>query len=126
MALLSLAPINLVAGGASPTDLTAALTASPLGANTGVLFQNTGREVLVVQTNATGTTTVTSDIGTTVQGQAVPGVAPGAAQPLSDIRIYGPFPSQYNRQDGTNDIEVDLGTPANVAGVVVLHLPGVI
>lgn len=127
MSLLTLTPVSLVAGGGSPTSLTSALSASPLGSNTGVLFQNTGHEVLVVQTNATtGGTTVTSDIGTTVQGQTVPGVAPGAAQAVSTIAMYGPYPSQYNRQDGTNDIEVDFGTPANVSGVVVVHIPGVI
>lgn len=126
MALLTLTPISLVAGGGSPTDLTAALTASPLGANTGILFQNTGHEVVFVQTNATaGGTTVTSDIGTKVQGQTVPGVS-GGTQPVSDIRMYGPFPSQYDVQDGTEDVEIDFGTPANVSGVVVVKIPGVI
>ena len=126
MSLLTLSPISLVAGGGTPTGLTAALAASPLGSNTGVLFQNTGHEVVVVQTNATsGGTTVSSDIGTTVQGQTVPPVSGGTQAP-STIEIYGPFPSQYDKQDGTNDIEMDFGTPANVTGVVVLKIPGVI
>ena len=125
MTVLTVNPTNLNAGGASPTSLTAALAASPLGSNTGIKFQNTGHEVVAVQTNATsGGTTVSSDIGTTVQGQTVPAV-PGGTQPLSTIQMYGPYPSQYDQQDGTNDVEIDFGTP-NVSGVVVVHVPGVI
>ena len=124
--LLTVTPAVLTAGGASPTSLTALLAAGGLGSNTGILFQNSGREIVFVQTNATsGGTTVTSDIGTTVQGQTVPGIAPGSAQAASTIQMYGPYPSQYDRQDGTYDIEIDFGTPANVSGVVVVHLPGV-
>jgi hypothetical protein len=82
---------------------------------------------VLVQTNATaGGTTVTSDIGTKVQGQTVPGVAPGSAQAASKILAYVPYPSQYNKSDGTENIEIDFGTPANVSGVVVLKIPGVI
>ena len=126
MSLLTLTPVVLTAGGASPTDLTAALAASPLGGNTGIVFQNTGKEVVYVQTNATaGGTTVSSDIGTTIQGQTVPAV-PGGTQPLSDLRMYGPYPSQYDRQDGTSNVEIDFGTPANISGVVVVRMPGVI
>src|SRR6266487_4170866 len=104
MTLLTLTPTNLVAGGGSPTDITDAFVS--IGSNTGVLFQNTGHEIVLVQTNSTGTTTVTSDIGTTVQGQTVPGVAPGSAQSASKIYSYGPYPTQYDKQDGTNDIEI--------------------
>ncbi len=126
MSLLTLTPTVLAAGGGSPSNLTALLAAGALGSNTGVLFTNSGREILVVQTGSGGSTTVTSDIGTTVQGQTVPGVAPGSAQAASTIQLYGPYPSQYDRQDGTSDIEVDFGTAANVEGVVLLYLPGVI
>jgi hypothetical protein len=125
MTLLTLTPIQLTPGGGSPTDLTAALTASPLGSNTGIVFENTGHEIVIVSTNSTGNTTVTSDIGTTVQGQAVPGVS-GGTQPASDIRIYAPYPSQYDKQDGTYDVEIDFGTEADIAGVVVIRIPGVI
>ena len=124
MSLLALTPIDLTPGGATPTDLTAALTASPLGSNTGVTFPNTGREIVIVQTNATGASIQTSDIGTTVQGQTVPGIA-SPSQAASDISIYGPYPSQFDKQDGTDDVEIDFGTEADIAGVVVLRLPGV-
>lgn len=125
MTLLSLSPTNLAVGGGSPTDISAAAFTS-IGANTGVLFQNTGREILLVQTGSGGSTTVTSDIGVTVQGQTVPGVAPGSAQPASKTYVYGPYPAQYDEQNGTQDIEVDFGTQANVSGVLLLHIPGVI
>jgi hypothetical protein len=123
--LLTVSPTTLTAGGGSPTNLTSALSGSPLSSNTGILFQNTGHEVVVVQTGSGGSTTVSSDIGTTVQGQTVPAVS-GGTQAASQIVLYGPYPSQYDRQDGTNDIEIDFGTGANVSGVVVLHIPGVI
>lgn len=123
MSLLTLAPVTLTPGGGNPQDITDGFTS--LGSNTGVLFQNTGREVLLVMTNSTGPSAVTSEIGTTVQGQAVPGVAPGSPQPASKLFAYGPYPSQYDKQDGTSDVEIDLGTVANITGVLLLRIPGV-
>lgn len=124
MSLQTVAPTNL-AGSATATDLTAALAAGTLGGGvTGILFQNTGHELVFVQTNSSGNTTDTSDIGVTIQGQAVPGIA--VTEAASKIYIFGTFSSQFNKTDGTNDIEMDFGTPADIAGVVVLHVPGAI
>lgn len=120
VALLTLAPVHLSLGGGSPTDLTTALAGSPLGSNTGVVMPNDLRTILVVQ--ATAATTVTSLIGTTVQGQTVPGVAGDIA--AAGIYFYGVYPSQYDRPDGTTDIEVDFGTPGSVTGVVAISIPG--
>lgn len=120
MTLLNLTAVQLGQGGGSPSNLTSALTA--LGSNTGVLFPNTGREILVVSVGSTPTTP-TSDIGTTVQGQSVPGVS-GGALPTSAISILGPWPSQYDRQDGTLDVEIDFSAQTNVS-VALLHIPGV-
>jgi hypothetical protein len=124
--LLTLTPISLTSGGGSPTNLTAALAASALGSNTGIVFANSGHEVVYIQTNSTGSTTVTSDIGTTVLGETVTSVVASPAQAASTIQMYGPYQSQYDRQDGTHDVEIDIGTPANVSGVVVVYQPGVI
>lgn len=125
MTLLALTATQLVQGGGTPFNLTAALAASPLGSNTGITFPNTGRETVYVQTNATsGGTTVTSDIGTTVQGQAVPGIQ--VTQAPSLIQRYGPYPSQYDAPGGANTVEIDFGTPANVSGVVVVRQGGVV
>lgn len=121
--LQTISPTQLAVGGAGPLDLTTALAASPYtSSNTGVLFTNTGRVVLVVQASAA--TTVTSDIGTTVQGQTVPGVTGNIA--AAGIYFYGPYPSQYDKQDGTADVEVDFGTPASVTAVLLLAIPGVV
>lgn len=124
MSLLVLTPIVLTPGGGSPLNLTAALAASPLGSNTGIKYVNTGKETVYVQTGVGGSTTETSDIGTTVQGQAVPGIV--ATEAASLIYRLGPYPSQYNLTDGTRDVEIDFGTPANVSGVVVVQQPGVV
>lgn len=121
VALLTLTPVSLDIGGAAPVDLTADLAASPLGSDTGVVFPNDLRSFLIVQ--ATAATTVTSDIGLTVQTEQVPGVSGNIA--AAGIYMYGPYPSQYDRTDGSTDIEVDFGTPASVSGVIVLHVPGV-
>lgn len=127
MSLLTLTPIELAAGGGTPFDLTAELAASPLGSNTGILFANTGRELVIIQTDSTaGGTTVTSDIGTQVLGQTVPGITPASALPVSDITILAAFSSEYDRQDGSRDVEIDFGTPANVTGVVVVRPPAVL
>ena len=121
--LQTVSPTQLGIGGGSPLDLTTALSGSAFtDSNTGVLFTNTGRCVLVVEASAA--TTVTSDIGTTVQGQTVPGVTGDID--AAGIYFYGPYPSQYDRQDGTNDIEVDFGTPASVTAVLLLEIPGVV
>lgn len=121
MTLLTLAPVSLNIGGGSPVNLTAADTASPLGSNTGVAWPNDLRSFLVVV--ATAATTVTSDIGTIIQGQVVP----GQAGPITaaGTYMYGPYPSQFDRQDGTTDCEMDFGTPGSVTSVVAVHVPGV-
>jgi hypothetical protein len=126
-ALVALTPITLTPGGGSPTSLTAALAAAPwTSSNTGITFSNSGHEVVFVQTNSTGTSTVTSDIGTTVLGEGVASVVPGAAQALSTIAMYGPYQAQYDEPGSTNIVEVDFGTPLDIAAVVVVRIPGVI
>lgn len=121
VALLTLTPLKPGINPSSPLPVTADLTASPLGSNTGVVFPNDLRTVLLVQ--ATAATTVTSLIGTTIQGQTVPGVA--ASIPSAGIYWFDPYPSQFDRQDGTSDIEVDFGTPASVSGVIAVSVAGV-
>jgi hypothetical protein len=118
--ILSLTPANLSLGGGTPSDLTTLLAAGSIGASTGVKFPNDLRTILFVQ--ATAATTVTSQIGTTVQGQTVPGVTGNIS--AAGIYMYGPYPSQYDLNDGSTDIEVDFGTQASISGVVALHIPG--
>lgn len=121
MTLLTLSPVTLQGDIPAPVDLTTTLSGSPLGSNTGVLFANSLRVVLAV--SVTASTTVTSDIGTTVQGQTVPGIQETLGS--AGTWLIGPFPSQFDKQDGTSDVEVDFGTPASVSGVALLYIPGV-
>jgi hypothetical protein len=77
-----------------------------------------------VQTAATsGGTTVTTEIGATIEGQQVLGVP--ASEAASTIEMFGPFEAEFNQHDGIGDVELVFGTPTNVSGVVVVHEPGV-
>lgn len=120
MSLLTLTQTSLTQGGASPTNLTTSFTS--LGANTGVKFANNGRVALFVQVGGTATT-ATSDIGVTVQGEPVTGQSSGALT-VSDISVLGPWPSQFDKTDGTNDVQVDFDVQAGVS-VALIYMPGV-
>lgn len=120
MTLLTLNPSSLMIGAGNPLNLTAALVS--LGSNTGVTFVNSGRELLVVSLGSTATT-LTSDIGLTIQGQTVPGVSSGALA-ANDITVMPPYPLQFNRTDGSGLIQVDFSSSVNVS-VALLHVPGV-
>lgn len=121
MTLLSLTPVNLVSGGTTPTDLTTSLVA--LGSNTGVVWANSGHEIILISVGTTATT-VTSDIGITIQGEPVTGVSSGAL-PVSSMMVLGPYPSQFNKQDGSFDVELDFSSETLV-NVVAVRIPGVI
>ncbi|MEV5710176.1 hypothetical protein [Actinoallomurus sp. NPDC052274] len=118
MALLTLTAQPLQK--ALPLNLTGALVS--LGANTGVTFVNTGREILAVSVGATPTTP-TSDIWLTIQGQSVPGVS-GGPLATNAIALLGPWPSQFNRTDGSYQVQVDFSAQTNVS-VALLQVPGV-
>lgn len=118
MALLSLTP-TVLGKATTPVNVTSALTS--LGANTGVLFSNSGKEFLVVSVGTTATTG-TSDIGITVQGQTVPGVSSGAIS-TSATSILGPWPSQFDRTDGSYDVEVDFSSSAGVSVALFQYAP---
>jgi hypothetical protein len=104
---------------ATALNVTALLTS--LGANTGVSFQNTGREFLVVSMGSSASV-VTENIGTTIQGQAV---APVTSSPtVSAISTLGPWPSQFNQQDGTQDVFIDFSVSTGIS-VALLQTVGV-
>ena len=121
MSLLALTATRLTPGGLSPTNLTAALTA--LGSNTGVTFPNTGREILLVSSGSSPTTP-TSKIGTTVQGQAVASEVASALATTAWSSL-GPYPSQFDAQDGTQTVEIDFSSSTNIS-VLLIQIPGVI
>jgi hypothetical protein len=121
VSLLTLTPVVLVPGGKTPTNLTASLVA--LGANTGIVWPNSGHEIILISLGTTAAT-VTSDIGTTVQAQPVTGQSSGAL-PISTLEVLGPYPSAFNRQDGTFSVELDFSASTNIS-VVAVQIPGVI
>jgi hypothetical protein len=96
-------------GAAAPLNLTSLMAAGTLGANTGISFSNTGREVLFVNV-ATGGSTCSIAIGTTIEGQAVAPLAPTLS--ASAVEVLGPFPTDENQPGGL--INITFGTPANV------------
>lgn len=110
MARLALTPTLLTK--ATPLNITAPQVG--LGANTGVQWVNSGQQFLIVVVGATAST-LTENIGITVQGQAV--AAPTPALTINATSIVGPFPTQYNQVDGTNNIYVDF---SSVAAITVL------
>lgn len=118
MALLSLNPTQL--GKAAALNVTALLTS--LGTNTGVLFPNTGREFLVVSMGTTASTPDTP-IWLTIQGAAVGSVVAGALG-TSAISVLGPWSSQFDKTDGTFDVEVDFSSAVGIS-VALLQLPQV-
>lgn len=92
-----------------------------MGANTGVSFVNTGREFLLVSMGSTSAT-VTENIGTTIQGQAV---APVTSTPTTTkMHILGPWPSQFNQPDGTYSVLVDFSATTGIT-VALLQMVGV-
>src|ERR1700733_13663838 len=113
MARLSLTATQTTGTSGTPLDISAGCAANTLGSNTGVTFPWNPTYKLYVLT-VTGSTTALTEIGTTLEGQGGLSVA----QTLSTAaHIYeiGPFPMDEEFQGGT--MEVDFGTPANVAGV---------
>ena len=98
-------------------------TFTSLGSNTGMTFQNTGKELILVATTGNGTT-VTEKIGSTVQGQSVtaPTVTVQATTPTPEI--LGPFPSDYNAPGG-NTVELDFSSSTGVS-VAVIRFQGVV
>ena len=74
-------------------------------------FANSGREVLAIVA-ASGTVTVTVDIGATVLGQPVTNAA-AVTITNTDIYLFGPFDAPVDVQ-GTNQVQVTLSATTAV------------
>lgn len=110
MTLLSLTATQQPRTGSSaPVNLTTLMAAGTLGSNTGVTFTNTGREVLFVNV-ASGGSTCSIAIGTTIEGQPVTALTPTLT--ASAINVLGPFPSDENQPGAI--MQITFGTTANV------------
>lgn len=109
MSFLTLAATPLPKTGPSaPLNLTGLAAAGTLGSNTGVTWSNSGREFLVVNV-ASGGSTCSIAIGTTIEGQTVPALTPTLTS--SAFNIIGPFPAD---ETSAGTMTVSFGTPANV------------
>lgn len=121
MSLLTLTPTQLPkTGAAAPLNLTTLTAAGALGSNTGVTWSNSGREFLVVNV-AAGGSTCSIAIGTTIEGQAVSPLTPTLT--ASAWNVIGPFPTDEEGAGGM--MTVTFGTPANVT-VALVQFVGVL
>jgi hypothetical protein len=121
MSLLTLTPTQLPrTGSAAPLNLTSLMTAGVIGANTGVTWTSTGREFLVINV-ATGGSTASVVIGTTIEGQAVSPIS--LTLTPTAINTFGPFPTDETLN---GVMTVNFGTPANITGIALVQYVGVI
>lgn len=108
---------------ATPTNYAGVAQAfTALTGYTGVSWNSTGREILVVSVGATATT-ITGNVGSSILGQAV---TPFTWTPAtSAVTYYGLFPSSFNEpSSGTNAIWIDFSSVTNVT-VQLLQIQGV-
>lgn len=107
----------------TPTNyagVTESLTA--LTGFTGVSWNSTGREILVVVVGSTATT-ITGNVGSSILGQTV--TAFTWTPTVSQTTFYGLFPSAFNEpSSGTNAIWLDFSSVISVS-VQLLQVQGV-
>lgn len=115
MTRLALTPTVL--SGLTALNLTDLIAAGTLGSNTGVSYSNSGQQFLAVAV-ASGGSTCTLNIGTTIEGQAVASLS--ITLTASKTQLLPPFHADVN-QTGANagQVWVDFGTPANVTVALV-------
>lgn len=96
----------------------AALT--PLGANTGVQFLNSGGMAVVVNNAGGVSVTITENIGAKIEGQGV--TAPTISIPAGKTWVIGPFhPRNFLAGDGSGLTQIDIAPQASV-GVGLISL----
>jgi hypothetical protein len=103
-------------------DLTA-LTLATLGGNTGITFPNIPGLTLVLTKTVTGDPAATLTPGATILGQQVPAIAFAEATP-AHLYLLGPFYT-LDANAGTNLVQINFATPANLTGVCVIQSGGV-
>lgn len=68
----------------------------------GISFRSSGRQFVHIKNGSGSSITITETIGATVQGQTV--TAPTSTIAAGAERFYGPYPDDYEQQDGTNNV----------------------
>jgi hypothetical protein len=102
---------------------TTAMTYATLGANTGITFPNIPGLTLVFCKTVTGDPAATITPGAQILGVSIPAIAFTEATP-AHVYLLGPFYT-VDANAGTNTVQINFGTPANVSGVVVIQSGGV-
>jgi hypothetical protein len=121
MSILTLTPSQFPKVGAgAPLNLTTLIAAGVVGSNTGVQWTNTGKEVLICAV-ASGGSTCSIAIGTTIEGQAVSPLTPTLVS--SATNVLGPFPTDLEAAGGL--ITITFGTPASITAAL-LQFVGVL
>jgi hypothetical protein len=103
-------------------DLTG-LTLATLGGNTGITFPNIPGLTLVLTKTVTGDPAATLTPGATILGQQVPAIAFTEATP-AHLYLLGPF-FTLDANAGSNLVQINFTTPANLAGICVIQSGGV-
>ena len=102
---------------------TTALTYATLGANTGILFPNIPGLTLVLCKTVTGDPGATITPGAQILGFSIAAI-PLVEAVAAHVYLLGPFYT-LDALAGTNQVQINFATPANVSGVCVLQSGGV-
>jgi|SRR5579872_5301489 len=102
---------------------TTALSLATLGANTGITFPNLPGTTLVLCKTVTGDPGASITPGAQILGVSIPAISLVEATP-AHVYLLGPF-FTLDANAGTNLVQINFTTPADVSGVCVLQLGGV-
>lgn len=121
MSLLTLTPTQMPrTGSTAPLNVTSLMAAGVIGSNSGATWANTGREVLLINV-ASGGSTASIVIGTTIEGQAVSPIS--LTLTASAVNMVGPFATDETL---AGQMTVNFGTAANISGIALVQYVGVI
>lgn len=99
------------------------LSLATLGSNTGITFPNIPGLTLVLTKTVTGDPGASLTPGATILGQQISAIALTEAA-AGDLYLLGPFYT-LDANAGTNLVQINFSTPANLAGVAVIQSGGV-
>lgn len=98
-------------------------TYATVGANTGIQWSSTGREVLAIINGATAST-YTINYAPVYGGAVVTPITGNCPTSNTTPQFLGPFNAFFTQNDGNNDIYIDFSVGTTVT-VAVLQMPGV-
>lgn len=78
----------------------------------GISFRSSGKQFVHIKNGSGSSITVTETIGRTVQGQAV--TAPTSTIAAGAEKFYGPYPDDYEQQDGSDNVYLGLSSVTTV------------